>query len=189
MWSQSDRRVHQGLSDQVGLLSLFKLPEAVGRFGQEWIKVFRISAAFILGFFGKSFNFLSMHESVSANRSLQSVCCNFIHPVAEPRGSTSELSVLVISMSHTGFKQRGHFQWQYMQLPRGLSSGFFAVLGEGSSSHTDSSKMLSIQTDSHACRKPHYHMSGILNLCCSRSRNPRKPCHYLILKRPSKRGS
>ena len=30
----------------------------------------------------------------------------------------------VISMSHTGFKQRGHFQWQYMQLPRGFSSGF-----------------------------------------------------------------
>ena len=95
----------------------------------------------------------------------------------------------VISMSHTGFKQRGHFQWQYMQLPRGLSSGFFAVLGEGSSSHTDSAKMLPIQTDSHACRKPHYHMSGILKLCCSRSRNSRKPCHYLILKRPSKRGS
>ena len=95
----------------------------------------------------------------------------------------------VISMSHTGFKQRGHFQWQYMQLPRGLSSGFLPCWVKALLPTLTQQKMLPIQTDSHACRKPHYHMSGILNLCCSRSRDPRKPCHYLIPKRPSKRGS
>ena len=168
---------------------MFKLPEANGRFGQEWIKVFRISAAFIFGFFGKSFNFLSMHESVSANRSLQSVCCNFIHPVAEPRGSTSELSVLGNFYVPHWVQATGPFPVAVHAVTTWFLQWFFAVLGEGSSSHTDSSKMLSIQTDSHARRKLHYHMSGILNLCCSRSRNPRKPCHYLILKRPPKRGS
>ena len=123
------------------------------------------------------------------HRYLQSVWCNFIHPVAEPRGSTSELSVLGNFYVPHWVQATGPFPVAVHAVTTWFLQWFFAVLGEGSSSHTDSSKMLSIQTDSHACRKPHYHMSGILNLCCSRSRDPRKPCHYLIPKRPSKRGS
>ena len=129
MWSQSDRRVHQGLSDQVGLLSLFKLPEAVGRFGQEWIKVFSGFQRPPNLFLAKSIQFLD-HAWICFSR--KNVHCtqygaivsiqllsHVVQPVSRP--------CWVISMSHTGFKQRSLFQWHYMQVPRGFSSGFCRV--------------------------------------------------------------